>query len=545
MSLLLPTILLLPLLAALAMLLGFGRHHAAGARLLATAITGISVALAAIVLAAVEADRGGFQLGRIVDWLPAIGLGFGYGVDGLSAWLLFMVTLLGLVAVLAVEGEPDAGRRRGARAWYGWLLALQASLVGTVIATDALFFYTCFELSLIPTFFLTKSFGTGTVEERAKAARVYFFTNFSGSLLTLAAILYAGSVAAAATGRWSFELDHLRIVGSVASVTEQTVLLLGFLAGFALKAPMWPLHGWLPTVQAATPRSGALDAAALTLKLGPYALLRFALPLCPLAISEHGNLLALFAVIGILYAALVGWVQRDAKRVLAHASVSHMGFALLGLFALDADRAGASGAMLYVTGYAAAAAGLFLCVGLIQEKTGSRDLRRVGGLVSATPVLSAFLLFFVMASVGLPGLSGFVGEFMTLVGAFNSTEGAGGIAWPFAALAAGGVVLAAVYLLRLVAALCFGELKLPEGVARPTDLVPREIAMLAPLAFLCVFLGFFPQAFLGKADQAIARSVPATQADLALVEDAGPVRPVPVSLTLDAATTAPSDAPTR
>ena len=436
MSLLLPLLLFLPLLAALAMLLGFGRHHAAGARLLATAIAGISVVLSAVVLFAVDGDRGSFQLGGIVDWVPAVGLGFGYGVDGLSAWLLFMVTLLSLVAILAVEGEPDAGRRRGARAWYGWLLALQASLTGTVLATDALFFYTCFELSLIPTFFLTKNFGTGTVEERAKAARVFFFTNFSGSLLTLAAILYAGSVAASATGIWSFELEHLRVVGSVASTTEQTVLLVGFLAGFALKAPIWPLHGWLPTVQAATPRSGALDAAALALKLGPYALLRFALPMCPLAISQHGNLLALLAVVGILYAALVGWVQRDAKRVLAHASVSHMGFALLGLFALDADRAGASGAMLYVTGYAAAAAGLFLCVGLIQERTGSRDLRRVGGLVSVTPVLSAFLVFFVMASVGLPGLSGFVGEFMALLGAFNSTAGAGGIAWPFAALAA-------------------------------------------------------------------------------------------------------------
>ena len=530
MSLLLPLLLFLPLLAALAMLLGFGRHHAAGARLLATAIAGISVVLSAVVLFAVEGDRGSFQLGGIVDWVPAVGLGFGYGVDGLSAWLLFMVTLLSLVAILAVEGEPDAGRRRGARAWYGWLLALQASLTGTVLATDALFFYTCFELSLIPTFFLTKNFGTGTVEERASAARVFFFTNFSGSLLTLAAILYAGSVAASATGIWSFELEHLRVVGSVASETEQAVLLVGFLAGFALKAPIWPLHGWLPTVQAATPRSGALDAAALALKLGPYALLRFALPMCPLAISQHGNLLALLAVVGILYAALVGWVQRDAKRVLAHASVSHMGFALLGLFALDADRAGASGAMLYVTGYAAAAAGLFLCVGLVQERTGSRDLRRVGGLVSATPVLSAFLVFFVMASIGLPGLSGFVGEFMALLGAFNSTAGAGGIAWPFAALAALGVVLAAMYLLRLVAKLCFGELELPEGVARPADLRTREVVMLAPLAFLCVFLGFFPQAFLGKSERAIAAFVPATRAEVVADASTTPAEAVLISL---------------
>lgn len=521
MSLLLPLLILLPLLAALSMLLGFGRHHAAGARLLAIGISSLTVVLAAVVLATVDGTQGTFQLGRIVPWVPSIGLGFGFGVDGLSAWLLFMVTLLGLVAVLAVEGEPDAGRRRGARAWYGWLLALQASLTGTVVATDALFFYTCFELSLIPTFFLVRSFGHGTVEERAKAARVFFFTNFSGSLLTLAAILYAGSIAAAATGRWSFELEHLRVVGSVASSTEQTLLLVGFLAGFALKAPIWPLHGWLPTVQAATPRSGALDVAALALKLGPYALLRFALPMCPVAISTHGNLLAFFAVVGVLYAALVGWVQRDAKRVLAHASVSHMGFALLGLFALDADRAGAAGAMLYITGYAAAAAGLFLCIGLIQERTGSRDLRRVGGLVSATPVLSAFLLFFVMASVGLPGLSGFVGEFMALLGAFQSVEGAGGIAWPFAALAALGVVLAAMYLLRLVAKLCFGELKLPEGVARPADLLPREVAMLAPLAFLCVFLGFFPQAFLAKSEAAIAAFVPATRVEAVVSAPAG------------------------
>ncbi len=308
------------------------------------------------------------------------------------------------------------------------------------------------------------------------------------------------------------------------------MLLVGFLAGFALKAPIWPLHGWLPTVQAATPRSGALDAAALALKLGPYALLRFALPMCPLAISQHGNLLALLAVVGILYAALVGWVQRDAKRVLAHASVSHMGFALLGLFA---PRRRPSRRLR----------GDALRDGLRRRGGGALPLRRArpGADRLARPPSRGRAGVGDAGALGLPGLlrdgerraAGPLGLRRRVHGAAGSLQqhrGAGGIAWPFAALAALGVVLAAMYLLRLVAKLCFGELKLPEGVARPADLRTREVVMLAPLAFLCVFLGFFPQAFLGKSEQAIAAFVPATRAEVVADASSTPVDAVLISL---------------
>ncbi len=437
------------------------------------------------------------QLQASFVWMPSLGLEFGYGVDGISIWLVMLTTFLMPIVVLGSLIEVD----HDMRTFHFWLHILEAALIGTFIATDVLMFYACFEFTLIPLFFLIGLFGH---EKKLKAAMTFFYYTFTGSVLTLAGVIYvAYRYAEIHDGRWSFQIAELYTMANHLSFTEQCWVMLAMLAGFAIKTPMFPFHTWLPLAHTEAPTAGSVDLAGLVLKLGPYGLLRLAIPMAPAAAIAFAPYLGAFACVGIVYAALVCWVQRDAKKLIAYSSVSHMGFCMIGLFAFDEGNIGAAGAIFYMLAHGLATGGLFLCVGMLYDRFETRDLRKLGGLATEMPLFSFFFVLFVLASVGLPGLNGFVGEFLTMIGTFNSPDGVLGPV--FAIVAASGVILSAIYLLFLTGKLIWGKEKHP-GYSRKYDIIHehgvdpthvhglsrREIATLTPLAVMCVVLGVFP-----------------------------------------------------
>ena len=495
-------------------------------------------------------NSGSLQFVGEIPWVPGWDLGFNYGLDGMSIWLVMLTTFLMPIVVLGslVEVKGDM------RTFHFWLHILEAALIGTFIARDIVFFYVCFEFTLIPLFFLIGIFGHG---EKLKAARVFFFYTFTASLLTMAGVLYVawfnttidpstmsqeqlvefnaiydsiefdpigveGEVddsewaKAEYPGQWTFNIKALWAAGRQMPMEAQLLVMLAFLAGFGVKTPLFPFHTWLPLAHTEAPTAGSVDLAGLVLKLGPYGLLRLAIPMVPLAALTLAPWLGALAVIGVIYAALVCWVQTDAKKLIAYSSVSHMGFCILGLFAFDgtADTGsvGATGAFIYMLSHGLATGGMFLCIGMLYDRFHTREINRMNGLAKIMPVWAFFFCLFAFASVGLPGLNGFIGEFLTMIGTFNSREVNGSpILGPwYAILAATGVILAAIYLLFLVGKIVFGPLNLPHwedtgetGIAGGHDLSYREAMTLTPIAAICLIIGLYPYPILRSLEPAI------------------------------------------
>ncbi|MFW6060873.1 MAG: complex I subunit 4 family protein, partial [Phycisphaeraceae bacterium] len=509
---LLPLLLILPILSAICMLLpntpALDDQRKAW-------IWALTSTLATFIVSLIVAVRFNWdatattQLGGQIPWIPGIGLSFSYGVDTISLWLVLLTTFL---MPLVILGSRTAIESR-IREYYFWLLLLEALMIGVFIARDIIFFYLCFELTLVPLYFLIGVFGSS---QRLKAAAMFFLYTFAGSMLTLGGVLYVAwyaSTMQGATG-WTFDIDALGAAARTMSFTEQAWVLAALLAGFAVKVPLWPVHTWLPLAHTEAPTAGSVVLAGVLLKLGTYGLLRFALPWCPDAVVVFAPYIGIFAVVGILYTALVCWVQKDVKKLIAYSSVSHLGFCVLGLFALDAvpmvgsgmeTSAGGVGSVMYMINHGLSTGALFLCIGMIYERFHTREMAQMSGLGRVMPIWATFTVFFVLASVGLPGLNGFVSEFLTLLGAFTSPEGVLGISY---AVAAGfGMIFAAIYLLYMVGKVVFGPTKVPAhghghghgaggghnaGAAHGhgvTDLNVREILTLAPLAVGCLVLG--------------------------------------------------------
>jgi NADH-quinone oxidoreductase subunit M len=447
---------------------------------------------------------GGFDdsFGALVPWATSLGLHFGYGIDAISLWLVLLTTFLMPLVILS---SLSAITQR-TREYYFWLLLLQAAMTGTFIATDIIFFYICFEFTLVPLFFLIGVFG-GT--NRLKAAKVFFFYTFTGSMLTFAGILYVAwhyTQMHQSGGQWSFMIADLYIAARDLSLAQQGWVLAALLAGFAVKVPLFPVHTWLPLAHTEAPTAGSVILAGVLLKLGTYGLLRFAIPMTPLASVEYAPAIAVLAIIGIIYTALICWVQKDVKKLIAYSSVSHLGFCVLGLFALDAANIGPIGAVMYMLNHGLSTGALFLCIGMIYERLHTREMAKMSGLVQVMPVWAFFTVFFVCASVGLPGLNGFIGEFMTLTGTFVSDNLLG---WPYAAGAGTGMIFAAIYLLYMVGKVIFGPLKVPHSHGhdanwKPSDLNLREIVTLAPIAIACLVLGLAPYPILKTLEGPVA-----------------------------------------
>lgn len=501
-SVLIPAAMLIPVIFALAVAF-MPAEKARGTALLGMLLGAVPV-LGLLFLFDYQ-NAAAFQFAGSVDWVPEFGLRLSLGIDSVAMLLIALTALLGPICVL---GSWTAIFERQ-RLFYSWLLILQTAMIGVFAARDLVVFYICFEFTLLPMFILIGVFGS---TNRKIASIKFFLYTFTGSLIALAGLVYVAWYAAGHYGHWTLDIGDLALAARTMSPTQQAWVLAGMLAGFAVKVPLFPLHTWLPLAHTEAPTAGSVILAGVLLKLGTYGIYRFVLGFVPMAVVEHAPLLAVLSIIGIVYAGLICWVQTDVKKLIAYSSVSHLGFCVLGLVAVNAT--GISGSILYMLNHGLSTGALFLMIGFMYERYHTRDMGQLGGLASKMPVWSSFMVFFVLASVGLPGLNGFVSEFLCLIGAFQSSSSlvaAGhpgatpGALGPWYAFFAGtGMVVAAMYLLIMVGKVVWGKLVEPhehhhhdDESHLPPDLTAREVTALIPLALGCLVFGLWPQPLLG------------------------------------------------
>lgn len=465
---------------------------------------------------AFDPAQGGLQMQSSAPWIPAWGVNYSLGVDGIS---LFMVMLTTFSTAVAILGSFNYIRTRE-RSFYALMLLLEAAVVGVFVATDVFLFYVFFELTLVPMYFIVGIWGG---ERRVYAAIKFFLYTAFGSLLMLVGILYLFWKAKTTLGVATFAYADL--LQLPLSLTEQLWLFAAFALAFSVKVPVFPLHTWLPDAHVEAPTPGSVILAAVLLKMGTYGFLRFLLPLFPLA-AQHPTVVTtmmVLAVIGILYTAWVAAVQPDAKKLVAYTSVAHMGFVVLGVFALTVN--GLQGGLVVMISHGISTGALFLLLGMLYERRHTRTIADFGGLGRVAPWLATAFVVTALASIGLPGTSGFVGEFLALMGAFETH--------PALAMAATlGVIFAAYYMLPMVQSVFFNRLEKDEN-REVQDLTSREIAVLAPLIALMIVIGWNPTPVLERMEPSVrvvlerveeareaARAEPAATG-LALDEDAG------------------------
>jgi NADH-quinone oxidoreductase subunit M len=481
---------LFPAVAALPLL--FVRRDAARFVKIYTLVASLAELVFAVQYAATHFEGGHFV--RATDgalaWIPSYGIAYHLVADGISQPLVLLSALLLPLVVIATW----RGIERHWREYAISLLLLTTGVLGTFLAFDLFLFYVFFEVSLIPMYLIIGIWGG---ERRIYAAVKFFLFTMAGSLLMLVALLYTAWSYAQLAGEWSFAYDDLLRLDL--PLGTQVWVFAAFALAFAIKVPMVPLHTWLPDAHVEAPTGGSVILAGVLLKLGTYGFLRFALPLFPHAAEAAQPLLVALAVIGILYGALVAWVQEDMKKLVAYSSVAHLGFVMLGLLAIDL--VAWQGALVQMVNHGLSTGALFLLVGMIYERRHTKRFADLGGLAKAMPVFAFFLVFSALASVGLPALNGFVGEFLILVGSFRT------LGWPVV-LATFGVVLAAVYLLKMVAGTVWGpvrhEANAPGAIA---DLSAREIVSLVPLAVLMLWIGVAPRPFLEPSRPALEETL--------------------------------------
>jgi NADH-quinone oxidoreductase subunit M len=421
------------------------------------------------------------QLEVKTPWIPVAGWQIYYhlGVDGLSILLLLLTTFLTPISILSTWTAVEDRVKE----FMLFFLLLEVGMVGVFLAQDLFLFYVFWEFTLVPMYFLIGIWGG---PKRMYAAVKFFLYTMAGSILMLLAILWLG------IQQGSFEMPELIAKGGIPP-NLQIWLFLAFAAAFAIKVPMWPLHSWLPDAHVEAPTAGSVILAGVLLKMGTYGFLRFNLSLFPQAALQLAPWIAVLAVIGILYGAAVSYAQKDVKKLVAYSSVSHLGFVMLGLFALNSQ--GIQGGILQMVNHGLSTGALFLVVGMIYERRHTREMDAFGGLWKIMPVYGALTLIVALSSMGLPGLNGFVGEFTILLGAWGAGQSGGsfGSVW-FAGLAAIGVILAAVYILFMFQKLFLGPVTKEENRSL-IDLNWREIVTLVPLIVLIFWIGLYPKPF--------------------------------------------------
>ncbi len=445
------------------------------------------VTLAVAVAIAVEFKTGdaGFQMVSSHVWAKELGIQWSVGVDGISLFLLVMTALLFPLSML---GAPA---RRDPKSFVAWLLLMEAACLGSFVSLDLVLFFLFFELTLVPAYFLIAGWGFG---RRGYAAIKFFIYTFAGSAFLLVGILAVAFLHQSQTGVLTFELPAL--MHTHLSGTEGVLLFLAFTAAFAVKAPIFPFHTWSPDAYAEAPTAAAVLLSAVMAKLGTYGIIRFDLNLFPQATRTLAPWLLTLAVIGILYGALVACAQRDLKRLLAYSSLAQIGFIVLGTFAIDSR--GLTGGVLQMVNHGLIIATLFIVVGWIYERRGTWQVSGLRGLQSPAPVLAGAFTVGMMASIGLPGLNGFVGEFLVLIGTFETHR------W-WAVVATLGVIVAAVYLLWAYQQAFHGEPD--EEDTRTRDLGWNEKLVIAPLIVLIVAIGVFPKPVLDRITPSVDRLI--------------------------------------
>ncbi len=429
-----------------------------------------------------DTSTASFQFVERADWIPILGASYHLGVDGISMLFVILSTFLTPLCVLA---SWEAIQTRVKEYMIAFLL-LETFMVGMFCALDFVLFYIFFEGVLIPMFLIIGVWGG---PNRVYAAFKFFLYTLTGSVLLLVAIMVIYFDAE------TTDIVELLKIGFDPDV--QIWLWLAFFASFAVKVPMWPVHTWLPDAHVEAPTAGSVILAGILLKMGAYGFLRFSLPMLPVASDFFAPLVFTLSIIAIVYTSLVALAQEDMKKLIAYSSVAHMGFVTIGIFTVRTQ--GVEGAIVQMLSHGVISAALFLCVGVVYDRLHSREISRYGGLVHRMPVYAAVFMVFMLGSVGLPGTSGFVGEFLVLVGAFQVNT------W-LALLATTGIVLGAAYMLYLYRRVIFGELT-KEDLKTMTDLSRREIAVFAPLVAATLWMGIWPEPFLDVMHASVANLI--------------------------------------
>jgi NADH-quinone oxidoreductase subunit M len=432
-------------------------------------------------LSVFDASDPNIQMGEAQPWFELAGVQVKYflGVDGLSILLVMLTTFLTPLAILSTWTAVE----ERVKEFMVFFLLLEMGMIGVFMALDLFLFYVFWEFTLVPMYFLIGIWGG---PRRIYAAIKFFLYTMAGSILMLLAILWLGS------NQGTFNVPELIRSGGIPA-DIQMWLFIAFAAAFAIKVPMWPLHSWLPDAHVEAPTAGSVILAGVLLKMGTYGFVRFNIPLFPEAAVKAAPWMALLAVIGILYGAAVSFPQRDVKKLVAYSSVSHLGFVMLGLFALNPQ--GIEGGILQMINHGLSTGALFLIVGMIYERRHTRDMEAFGGLWKIMPIYGALALIVTLSSMGLPGLNGFVGEFTILLGSFGSEAISAGIqSQILTGFGAMGVILAAVYLLYMFQKLFLGPLDKEENKSLK-DLNWREIVILVPLIVFIIWIGLYPKPF--------------------------------------------------
>jgi NADH-quinone oxidoreductase subunit M len=490
----------LPLVGALLLLLipaSGGRNNGA-LRWLALAVSLATFGVTLALWAGFDATSPEFQFVERRAWIPAFGIDYYVGIDGIS---LLLVVLTGFLTPIALLSSWESVERN-VKAFSIFVLLLEAAMIGVFVSLDLFLFYVFWDAMLIPMYFLIGIWG---YDQRIYAAVKFMLYTMAGSVLMLVAILGLAYLHSVATGSYSFDL--LKLYELEIAEPMQRWFFLAFALAFAIKVPLFPFHTWLPDAHVQAPTAGSVILAGVLLKMGTYGLVRFAFPLFPQAAAEFAPWIALLAVVGIVYGALVAMVQPDLKKLVAYSSVSHLGFVVLGICAMNVQ--GFQGAMFQMLAHGVSTGGLFLIVGMLSDRRHTRLISEFGGLKKVLPRLTAAFLIITLASIGLPGLNGFVGEFLIMIGAFR---------WdPRFVVAAGlGVILSAVYMLWMFQRVFYGDVTHEENAAL-ADLRPREWAAVLPLCAAALVMGIFPTLFLKPMEPAVLRVV-------ARIQSAQPIR---------------------
>ena len=506
-------LLLLPMLSAVA--IAFAPTKSA--KWIAAASTSVIFAISVMFAWAFTGWSSGAiaPLDAVTPILPEFGINISLGASSVGVMLILLTAFL---MPLAMIGSFTAIRERE-KEYYAWFLVLEATMLGVFLARDAVFFYTCFEFSLVPMYFLIAIFGGA---ERRAASIKFFIYMFFGSVFTLAGLIYMAVQYKLQIGNgWSFDLDTLVAFSSnpeYMSKSQQFWIFVLLMTGFAVKVPFFPVHTWLPLAHDQAPTAGSVILAGALLKFGTYGVYRIALPAAPVGAIELDQFFAIICLIGIVNAALICWVQHDVKKLIAYSSVSHLCFCMLGMFSLNS--VGTTGAFMYMINHGLSTGALFLCIGMIYERYHTKDMDKLGGLFRRMPVWSFFMVFFTLSSLGLPGLNGFVGEFLCLMGCFtadvDAVAGYPGLLGPwYAIIAVLGLIVSAMYLLIMLGKIVWGPLREPldhahtshAASALPRDLSLREISILTPIALVSLFIGFYPNPMLQPIGKDIEESL--------------------------------------
>jgi NADH-quinone oxidoreductase subunit M len=483
----LTTLIALPLIGALLLLFVRNEEHGEQTiRAITLVVSGLVFAETLLLWSRFDAASSDFQFIERHDWIPSFGISYLVGVDGIS---LLLVVLTAFLTPIALLGSWESVHTR-VRAFSIFILLLESAMIGVFVSLDLFLFYVFWDAMLIPMYFLIGIWG---YERRIYAAVKFLLYTMAGSVLMLLAILGLAYLQNAATGSYSFDL--LKLYGLSIAPRLQSWFFLAFALAFAIKVPLFPFHTWLPDAHVEAPTAGSVILAGVLLKMGTYGFVRLAFPLFPAAAVFFAPVLATLAVVGIVYGALVAMVQPDMKKLVAYSSVSHLGFVVLGISAMNVQ--GVQGAVYQMLSHGISTGGLFLIVGMLSDRRHTRLIAEYGGLKKVTPHLVAVFLIVTLASIGLPGLNGFIGEFLILLGVFRWNP-------RMAAFAATGVILSATYMLWMFQRVNYGAVTSDKN-ARLVDLRAREWVVIVPIVALAILMGVLPNLFLRPIEPAAQR----------------------------------------